>query len=88
MITIKDKVNASKPIRVGNVVEITNVKEGYEDTIPLKAIVIFDTINNNYKLLNPYNFEIVPESNYTSLQSLIIAYGLVCYSDNITITMK
>lgn len=87
MIKVTDKVNISKPIKTGNVVEITECPKGIEqDTLPLKAILIEDVFT--YKLLNMYTFHIINKTSYTSLEELIEDFGLVFYSDNISLIIE
>lgn len=89
MIKVKDKVNIDKKIKVGNVVEITRYPEYLnEDDVPLKAIVVKDLNFDNYKLLNMYNFNIVRGTAYDELDDLINVFGLVFYSDNISLIIE
>lgn len=83
MITVIDEINKTKSIKPGNVVDITN--DNIEEDIPLRAIVIQNK-NCTYSLLDMYTFNVI--DTYFSLQSLIKAYGLVLYSNNITITIN
>lgn len=83
MITVIDEINKTKSIKPGNVVDITN--DNIEEGIPLRAIVIQNK-NCTYSLLDMYTFNVI--DTYFSLQSLIKAYGLVLYSNNITITIN
>ena len=89
MIKVIDKVNNNKPIKVGNVVEITECPNYIkEDTLPLKAIVIKDFIFDNYKLLNIYDFSIIRGTAYDDLETLVKEFGLVFYSDNISLIIE
>lgn len=89
MIKVKDKVNISVQIKVGNVVEITQCPEYVkENEIPLKAIVVKDLNFDNYKLLNMYNFNVIRGTAYDELDDLINVFGLVFYSDNISLIIE
>lgn len=87
MIKVTDKVNANKSIKAGNVVEITecpNIVE--QDALSLKAILIKDVFS--YKLLNMYTFHVIKQTSYSSLEELIEDFGLVFYSDNISLIIE
>ena len=87
MIKVIDKVNDSKPIKTGNVVEITECPKDIEqDALPLKAILIKDVFS--YKLLNMYTFHVIKQTSYSSLEELIEDFGLVFYSDNISLIIE
>lgn len=89
MIRVKDKVNIGVQIKVGNVVEITQCPEYVkENEIPLKAIVVKDLNFDNYKLLNMYNFNVIRGTAYDELDDLINIFGLVFYSDNISLIIE
>lgn len=89
MIKVKDKVNIGVQIKVGNVVEITQYPEYVkENEIPLKAIVVKDLNFDNYKLLNMYNFNVIRGTAYDELDDLINIFGLVFYSDNISLIIE
>lgn len=85
MITVVDKVNENKDIKVGNVVSITNDAIEWNDEVPLKAIVV-KLENDDYGLMDMHTFTIF--DNHPQLEALINHYELVSYSDNIEIIIK
>lgn len=85
MVTVVDRVNEDKDIKVGSVVSITNDAVDWNDEIPFKAIVV-KLNDNSYGLMDMHTFTVFAID--IQLEILIMHYGLVSYSDNIEITIK
>lgn len=85
MVTVIDRVNEDKDIKVGSVVSITNDAIDWNDEVPLKAIVI-KLNDNSYGLMDMHTFTVFAID--IQLEILIMHYGLVSYSDNVEIIIK
>lgn len=85
MVTLIDRVNEDKDIKVGSVVSITNDAIDWNDEVPLKAIVI-KLNDNSYGLMDMHTFTVFAID--IQLEILIMHYGLVSYSDNVEIIIK
>ena len=85
MVTVVDRVNEDKDIKVGSVVSITDDAIDWNDEVPLKAIVI-RLNNNSYGLMDMYTFTVFAID--IQLEMLINHYSLVLYSDNVEIIIK
>lgn len=85
MVTVIDRVNEDKDIKIGSVVSITNDAIEWNDEVPLKAIVV-RLENGSYGLMDIHTFTVFAID--IQLEMLISHYGLVSYSDNVEITIK